>query len=387
MATQTILMDFTLPQNCEPDTCEQVVKELLEDKLTAVGGEKIILKLEMKHTGDKVDTVIYSDNQDMLITIRINKTKNLLTINVDGLFLAPSGSEFKDNGLGNKAQLFEQQNDLLKFETTLSRELGVERSSTLPVIVRGIELSPYWTTTDDRIVECSIKGVVHEEVSKYQKIQILDTIDFGRTLVLDGQVNLSEADLIYTLTLLNDEEYGGADVLILGGGDGALLSQLLTLAPKPNHVTMVELDPAVMEAVARHMPSVTGGVLDNLSGSGYDTIVGDAVKYLEKCKSEGKLFNFIFGDLTDVPIDTDNDGKDVWDFISLILEMSFSCIKPGGKYLTHVTGKAAPKGVEMFTEKVKEAATKIGRPVDIKFSEVFVPSFMEVWIFSQIIVE
>ena len=197
MATQTILMDFTLPQNCEPDTCEQVVKELLEDKLTAVGGEKIILKLEMKHTGDKVDTVIYSDNQDMLITIRINKTTNLLTINVDGLFLAPSGSEFKDNELGNKAQLFEQQNDLLKFETTLSRELGVERSSTLPVIVRGIELSPYWTTTgeeliilcesaadsiivDDRIVECSIKGVVHEEVSKYQKIQILDTIDFGR---------------------------------------------------------------------------------------------------------------------------------------------------------------------------------------------------------------
>ena len=112
-------------------------------------------------------------------------------------------------------------------------------------------------------------------------------LEFFRTLVLDGQVNLSEADLIYTLTLLNDEEYGGADVLILGGGDGALLSQLLTLTPKPNHVTMVELDQAVMEAVARHMPSVAGGVLDNMSGSGYDTIVGDAVKYLEKCKSEG----------------------------------------------------------------------------------------------------
>ena len=45
---------------------------------------------------------------------------------------------------------------------------------------------------------------------------------FSRTLVLDGQVNLSEADLIYTPTLLNDEEYGGADILILGGGDGAL---------------------------------------------------------------------------------------------------------------------------------------------------------------------
>ena len=136
-------------------------------------------------------------------------------------------------------------------------------------------------------------------------------IKYFRTLVLDGQVNLSEADLLYTLTLMNDEEYGGADVLILGGGDGALLFQLLSATPKPNLVTMVELDQAVMEAVANHMPSVTGGVLNNMSGAGYQTIVGDAVKYLEKCKNDGKMFDFIFGDLTDVPIDTDNDGMNI----------------------------------------------------------------------------
>ena len=34
--------------------------------------------------------------------------------------------------------------------------------------------------SDDRIVECPIKSVVHQEMSEYQKIQILDTIDFGR---------------------------------------------------------------------------------------------------------------------------------------------------------------------------------------------------------------
>ena len=36
------------------------------------------------------------------------------------------------------------------------------------------------TIIDDRIVECGITSLVHEEVSPYQKIQILDTIDFGR---------------------------------------------------------------------------------------------------------------------------------------------------------------------------------------------------------------
>ena len=55
-----------------------------------------------------------------------------------------------------------------------------------------------------------------------------------------------------------------------------------------------------MTAVARHMPAVAGGVLDSLGGPHHDIIVGDAVKHLEKCKKEGKLFDFIFGDLTDI---------------------------------------------------------------------------------------
>ena len=41
---------------------------------------------------------------------------------------------------------------------------------------------------DDRIVECGITSLVHEEVSPYQKIQILHTIDFGRLVSL--QLNI-----------------------------------------------------------------------------------------------------------------------------------------------------------------------------------------------------
>ena len=132
-------------------------------------------------------------------------------------------------------------------------------------------------------------------------------ICFCRTLVLDGQVNLSEADNIYTMTLMNEECYKDKDILILGGGDGALLAQLLKA--ESGHVTMVELDDAVMKAVAEHMPSVAFGVLDKMKDTRYDIIVGDAVKQLEMYRREGKYFDFIFGDLTDVPIDTDKDGN------------------------------------------------------------------------------
>ena len=79
----------------------------------------------------------------------------------------------------------------------LAEKLGAKLVNSMPAITRGLKLSPFWSTTgdtiyikelditlyhlsDDRIVEPSIKSVVHEETSQYQKIQILDTVEFGR---------------------------------------------------------------------------------------------------------------------------------------------------------------------------------------------------------------
>ena len=120
---------------------------------------------------------------------------------------------------------------------------------------------------------------------------------------------------------------------------------------------MVELDKTVMEVVREHMPSVAGGALDckgerskvfdkisfksflpllNILGARLLTqffvkgilplshilrlrselvspalkvIVGDAIKYLEDSRRQGRQFDFIFGDLTDIPIDTDHNCK------------------------------------------------------------------------------
>lgn len=52
---------------------------------------------------------------------------------------------------------------------------------------------------------------------------------------------MSEADLIYTETLMQrgKENYEGKEIVILGGGDGGLLWELLKENPK--HVTMLEV--------------------------------------------------------------------------------------------------------------------------------------------------
>ena len=66
--------------------------------------------------------------------------------------------------------------------------------------------------------------------------------------------------------------------------------------------------------------------------------------------------------------------------------LALNCVRPGGSYLTHVSGKAVPATRETFRQTVTEVASNIGREVNITFSEAFVPSFMETWVFAQITV-
>ena len=86
--------------------------------------------------------------------------------------------------------------------------------------------------------------------------------------------------------------YGRSRVLILGGGDGALLKELLELpdpADRPRHVTMIELDEAVMEGCSKHMRSVCGPYLDrdNRTSENHKVICGDAIKFMQEAKAKG----------------------------------------------------------------------------------------------------
>ena len=197
---------------------------------------------------------------------RFSKEQNLLTLTIEAPHLGPTGSCFKD---GSEEQdfrwiqlsqpssitlrLFESNNDVLKFESRLKEFLMNCQSQSLPIMTRGLPVSPYWTTTDDRLVEAPITRVVYDQQSEHQHIMVLDTTDFGKLLVLDDQANLGESDLVYTTTLMGggDEDYKDKQVyfdrspkhvvegwetiffqvLILGGGDGALLCELLKHQP------------------------------------------------------------------------------------------------------------------------------------------------------------
>ena len=76
----------------------------------------------------------------------------------------------------------------------------------MPIINRGLEstISPYLTTSDDRLIEYGFSKVVFDQCSNYQRVQILKTVDHGNVLILDGAVNLAENDTeAYTHSLMN----------------------------------------------------------------------------------------------------------------------------------------------------------------------------------------
>mgnify|MGYP001506451041 CR=1 FL=1 len=64
-------------------------------------------------------------------------------------------------------------------------------------------------------------------------------------------------------------------------------------------------------------------------------------------------FDFVFNDLTDIPI-SNKDNKDLlledsaamWEFVKEILELAIKLVKPNGKYLTHVRLAESPHSLE-----------------------------------------
>lgn len=64
------------------------------------------------------------------------------------------------------------------------------------------------------------------------------------------------------------DNYDGKEICILGGGDGALLYELLKENPK--FVTMLEIDDMVMQACDKYLRSICGDVLQVRKAENYE---------------------------------------------------------------------------------------------------------------------
>jgi spermidine synthase len=110
-----------------------------------------------------------------------------------------------------------------------------------------------------------IKKTLHREQTPYQLLEVVETEQYGRMLVLDGMVMLTEEDEFAYHELLThiamNTHCQPRKVLIVGGGDGGLVREVLRY-PQVEQVILVELDQAVIEASKQYFPQVASGFRD-----------------------------------------------------------------------------------------------------------------------------
>ncbi|MGI6549269.1 MAG: polyamine aminopropyltransferase [Syntrophomonadales bacterium] len=140
--------------------------------------------------------------------------------------------------------------------------------------------------TDGYRVHWRIKETLWQEKTPFQELQVIDTVEFGKALVLDGAVQTTELDeFIYhemiSHVALNAHPHP-RQVLIIGGGDGGTLREVLR-HPEVQRVDMVEIDKRVVEVCKEFLPTIASAFEDPrahiLFGDGVAFVKGARERY------------------------------------------------------------------------------------------------------------
>ncbi|MET1123955.1 MAG: spermidine synthase [Archaeoglobaceae archaeon] len=131
------------------------------------------------------------------------------------------------------------------------------------------------------------------DVESIQHIEVYETESFGKMLVIDGKIQLTEFDealyhemLAHVPLMLHEKP---RDVLIIGGGDGGTLREVLKHDVR--RVTLVEIDVAVLE-VAKKFLGIDRGAFED---ERVEIVIEDGKTFVSSCER----YDVIIVDSTD----------------------------------------------------------------------------------------
>ena len=112
----------------------------------------------------------------------------------------------------------------------------------------------------------AIRGRVFSTKTAFQEVEVVDSLQHGRCLLLDGKTQSAEADeFIYHEGLVHPAMVthpNPVSVFIAGGGEGATLREALAHNTVKRAV-MVDLDSEVVEVCVRYLPNHHRGAFDD----------------------------------------------------------------------------------------------------------------------------
>lgn len=140
-----------------------------------------------------------------------------------------------------------------------------------------------------------VKNHIYSAQSDFQKIDIIDTYEFGKVLVIDNWTMVTEKDefiyheMITHVALATNPNI--KNVLVIGAGDGGTVREL-TRYNNIEKIDMVEIDELVVKASIEHLPFTS----NKLSDPRVNLYFEDGIKFV---KGKENLYDLIIVDSTD----------------------------------------------------------------------------------------
>jgi spermidine synthase len=204
----------------------------------------------------------------------------------------------------------------------------------------------------------------------FQDVAVIRTAAFGKMLVIDGDTQSSQADeKIYHESLVHPALAGlesRAEVLILGGGEGATLREVLRRSDV-RRCTMVDIDGDVIELSKRFLPEWGDGAFEDPRAR---VIVGDALAFL---REDGDTYDAIVSDLTEPLEDSPSNPL----FCSAVFSDIKRRLAPHGVYVL----QASTAGFHNVGLHAKMARTLRGHYRFVRSFYTHVPAFDNDWAF------
>ena len=149
--------------------------------------------------------------------------------------------------------------------------------------------------TDNVRFSLKVNEQLYTAQSDFQRIDIFSSVEFGRVLVLDGYLMLTEKDefiyhemIVHVPMCVNP---AAENILVIGGGDGGTVRELLRY-PLVQNIDLVEIDEMVVRSCEKYLPQTAVG----LSDSKVHCFFEDGLKFIRHCENK---YDLIIVDSTD----------------------------------------------------------------------------------------
>ena len=224
-------------------------------------------------------------------------------------------------------------------------------------------MKEFQETLYDSISQCfRIDKMYFEHKTEHQHLMIFHNAFLGRVMTLDGIVQTTEKDeFIYHEMMAHVPilARGAArSVLIIGGGDGAMLREVCKHRAV-ERIVMVEIDAEVIEMAKRYLPNHSAGAFDDPR---LELVISDGMDFVRHAGAE--QFDVIISDSTD-PI-----GPGEVLFSGDFYGQCKRILKPGGVMATQ-------NGVPFFQlDELQHTRERMGRHfADQAFYSAAVPTY------------